>query len=803
MDSRPTNLMLLLLLTCLLHSWQCARGQSSYTIDTVSLAILPSSTVQSGTLVTLRCQVRVSHDNIPHLTHTFQLSRDDIPINSSTTTEDSLVYELNPARAADSGSYECRVTVKDKSRPSYSQKLDVTGLQTPILYLNKTSPYGSEEFTASCSAPEEKGSLIFRFFQKLRNGKIQKIKQPAPTGNSVETTLVLRVIGDSHLYCDYEVNLVSGVRLSNSSEEIPVIVKELFISPIMNVLPSAEVYEGEIIEVVCKVVNPPKNVEVFLTRDRRILKQAPVSLSHRFIAKEGDSGELVCKAEWGNVHKETYKTITVKELFSKPQLTVKPVDIFEGDHFQLTCSVSIYVPEKISNESIKFSIYKHNKEITSSDTYMTVAQPSKNGNYTCKAQAASLAHNFIKESQTVVVKAKVPVSKPMLSVVGGTLVLGKRFQLLCHSDNGTLPITYTLRIPDSLTTVAVVNKPGERAIFNSSAIYKTSVLNNFLCHAKNSQKRPPEVGLGQQLLRSHIIEPVSRPVMTTLPGAGDISEGQDVTLLCSVQRGSLPVSYTWYHTETKGALAFQTSNNLEGSHTIDDVRAEQQGGYYCVSSNPANETKQSLTVTIAVKMAGWKKGLVAVVIICILLILALILIVVFKRRLLLFKRRRTGELSVKSASTKAERLSLTQAEANDAANVTPGMIGKSVWSEHASGSESEDQSSVTAPEKPQEPRYTEVQPIQADPNRAPVKKGTETVYSEVRKSKQGAPEQADGGSLEYAELNHDTHHSHSEDQGNHGDHHTVQEDYIDEIDDNVQIPIPDHGEGNPDPTPDC
>lgn len=87
---------------------------------------------------------------------------------------------------------------------------------------------------------------------------------------------------------------------------------ELFISPIMNVLPSAEVYEGEIIEVVCKVVNPPKNVEVFLTRDRRILKQAPVSLSHRFIAKEGDSGELVCKAEWGNVHKETYKTITVK-----------------------------------------------------------------------------------------------------------------------------------------------------------------------------------------------------------------------------------------------------------------------------------------------------------------------------------------------------------------------------------------------------------------------------------------------------------------------------------------------------------
>ncbi|KAK5856510.1 hypothetical protein PBY51_008099 [Eleginops maclovinus] len=796
MDSRPPNLMLLLLLTSLLHS--------SYTIDTVGLTILPRSPVQSGTPVTLRCQVRVSHDRIPHLTQSFLLRRDDVVINSSTTTADSFMYELNPARAADSGIYECQVAVKNKSRTSLRQKLDVKGLQTPILYLSNTSPYADEEFTASCSAPEEKGSLIFHFSQRLRNGNVQSIKKLAPTGNSAETTLILRGIGDSLLYCDYEVNLVSGVRRSNSSNSITMIVRELYIIPIMNVLPSTDVYEGEVIEVVCKVINPPQNVDVFLTRDRTILKQAPVGLSHRFTAQEGDSGELVCKAEWGNVQKQTYKTIRVKELFSKPQLTVKPVDIFEGDRFQLTCSVSVYVPEKITNASIRFSIYKHTVKIASSDTYRTVAQPSVNGNYTCKAHASSLTHSFIKESQTVVVKVKVPVSTPMLSVVGRTLVLGKRFRLLCHSDNGTLPITYTLRHPEMLPEVLVVNMPGERAIFNCPPIYKTSELKNFLCHAKNSHSRHPEVVLGLQLLRSDIIEPVSKPVLTMLPGPGDISEGQDLTVFCSVQRGTLPVSFTWYHTETESALASKTFNKLEGSHNISNVQGEHRGGYYCESTNQANETKQSLTITIKVKIAVWKKGLiVGVIIICILLILALIFILVFKRRLLLFKRRRTGELSVKSASTKAERLSLTQVEVNDTANVTPGMIGKSVWSEHASGSESEDQSIVTAPEKLPEPRYTEVQPRQTDPDRAPVKKCTDTVYSEVRKSKQGAPEQADGGSLEYAELNHDTHHRHSADQGNHGDHPTVQDDYLDEIDDSVQIPIADHGEGIPDPMPEC
>lgn len=86
----------------------------------------------------------------------------------------------------------------------------------------------------------------------------------------------------------------------------------LYIAPTMNVLPSINVFEGDVMEVVCKVVSPPKNVEVFLTRDRRILKQAPVSLSHRFTAQEDHSGELVCKAEWGNVQKETYQTISVK-----------------------------------------------------------------------------------------------------------------------------------------------------------------------------------------------------------------------------------------------------------------------------------------------------------------------------------------------------------------------------------------------------------------------------------------------------------------------------------------------------------
>lgn len=94
------------------------------------------------------------------------------------------------------------------------------------------------------------------------------------------------------------------------------------------------------------------------------------------------------------------------ELFSKPQLKVEPADIFEGDLFKLNCSVFVYVPDRINKDRMLFSIYKDNVKVASSKSFMIVANSSQNGNYTCKAQAYSDSHSFVKESQTVVVKAK-------------------------------------------------------------------------------------------------------------------------------------------------------------------------------------------------------------------------------------------------------------------------------------------------------------------------------------------------------------------------------------------------------------
>lgn len=96
----------------------------------------------------------------------------------------------------------------------------------------------------------------------------------------------------------------------------------------------------------------------------------------------------------------------------------------------------------------------------------------------------------------------VRVSQVVLSVVGGTLVLGRHFQVLCHSDNGSLPITYFLSSPSSPQQIRVVRNPGERAVFNVSALHKASDISKLNCRAKNSWHGPVT---GQSLRYTNII----------------------------------------------------------------------------------------------------------------------------------------------------------------------------------------------------------------------------------------------------------------------------------------------------------
>ena len=90
--------------------------------------------------------------------------------------------------------------------------------------------------------------------------------------------------------------------------------------------------------------------------------------------------------------------------------------------------------------------------------------------------------------------SSVAVSVPNISVVD-KVVLEEPFKILCKSDNGSLPINYTLLKDKSQLSTISVKLPIQQALFTVSVTH-TDEISKYTCEAKNSHK---EVKLSKSL----------------------------------------------------------------------------------------------------------------------------------------------------------------------------------------------------------------------------------------------------------------------------------------------------------------
>lgn len=80
--------------------------------------------------------------------------------------------------------------------------------------------YEGEDIEATCSAPEETGSLIFFFYEG-----IQEVKQDRSNSNSVTTTVAMQKLEDNYLHCNYMVLMHPTAGFSNNSNTVKVFVR--------------------------------------------------------------------------------------------------------------------------------------------------------------------------------------------------------------------------------------------------------------------------------------------------------------------------------------------------------------------------------------------------------------------------------------------------------------------------------------------------------------------------------------------------------------------------------------------------
>ncbi|XP_025763960.1 platelet endothelial cell adhesion molecule isoform X2 [Oreochromis niloticus] len=736
---------ILVLLSIYLYSASVVNTQQEFKIQSVKLIIEPRNDVTAGTNVTLRCQATVSTstEKGPIREYTI-LKNDKIVYTKTIGSSEDFVYQLHNARVFSTGLYQCKLDIQGDTKLSKAQRLNVQGLSQPVLHLEMNVVNEGEEVQATCIAPGEIGSFIFFFFDND-----EQMSRVEGLSNQAKTTFRLSSGGIHKIHCSYKIRTAEDTFPSTKSNNVTVSVKELSITPVLKISPDSTIYEGDHLNISCSAQNfhsSSEGYKLFLSQGTKLLRTGNSTINHNMVAvpKVSEALTFDCRVEMRNVEKYTKKAISVVELFSVPSLTMFPTEIFQGEIMTLTCNSERFASQRINREDLEYTLYP-SKNLPSSGKpgVFNVKALQNDFNYTCSAEAKGIK----KDSKTLMIRPKVHVSALKISIED-KVILKKSITILCQS-NGSLPINYTLFKDNVQVGTKVIRERNRQAVF-MDVINKPGEI-QYRCEAKNSL-HSNKTGSSQHL-SVNVIVPLSLMTLTVIPTPLAISEGEDLRFICSVN-GTGPVTFKWYRTGSAVPLQTNTTTETYSSFVIKPVSKNDSDKYYCEASNGANKVR-SENVDVQVLMALWKKMLIIVaclLLLSVLLLVASMLYIKSKRD----RREAAAELSVKPSSPKSDdplTVNLTHdTDVYNAATVKVDRAEVSVWSKRKPETESDDEISKMSNEPNVE--YTEVVHARStDPDRVPLRKGTDTVYSELQNSPHGAADPPDYGSVEYAELN--------------------------------------------------
>ncbi|XP_033947789.1 platelet endothelial cell adhesion molecule isoform X4 [Pseudochaenichthys georgianus] len=720
---------LLLLLTSMLlssyfHSGRVVAEQRLFKIKDITLSIEPAPDVTRDTNVTLRCKAFVSSSGLEALSREYRIYKDGNTIYSkNTSTSEDLLYPLSEARVSNSGKYKCKISIEQEDMTSGAEKLTVAGLSKPLLHINKGVVSEGEEVTATCTAPGETGSFFFYFYEDSK-----EIQEKQVNSNQAEARLLFSSTGYHKIHCGYTVLVTPESFKSKESLSVTVLVKELPIVAVLEILPKSKIYEGDKLDIFCSVKNNPRSSEsinLYLSQGSQLLSSGYSTVNHSMIALANHPGEFECRLEMGNVRKFDTMAVSVTELFSVPTLTMYPAEVFQREYMTLNCTSESSASERLGRDELTYTLDPTESPLISKvNGVFSVKALLYDFNYTCVAKAKEI----VKRSETLTVRPKVAVSAPKISVVG-RVVIGQSFKILCQSDIGSLPINYTLLWGYDQLNITTVKERFQQALFTVT-IRKSDEISKYMCEARNGQREAPL----SKRLNATVIVPLTNPILTVLPHLPEISEGDHLYLICGVN-GTPPVTFKWYRVGNEHPLYTITTYMNNTNYRVSALSKEHSGMYYCEAINHANIVVRSDLVTIEVRLALWKKGLIGGFCLLALSVLVVVVVLCFKSKR--GKREAAAELSVKPSRPKSDdslTVNLTHdTEVYNAATVRVEGAAVSVWSERRPEEANDEESSMVSNEPDVE--YTEVvHPRPLDPAR-------------------GATDHHEYGSVEYAELN--------------------------------------------------
>lgn len=707
-----------ILLTLLLYS--SLEGQeNSFTINSIRMEFLPKQQVENGENLTLQCIVDISTTSHVQPQHRLLFYKDDVLFHNVSSTEITESYVIPQARVYNAGIYKCTVILNNKERTTSEYEVVVKSVSDPNVTLDKKEAIEGGVVKVRCSVPEEKAPIHFTIEKFELNVKAFKQRREKSSHNHNFVMLEFTVEEqDRVIFFQCQASIMSGMRLETSKtvrSEL-VTVRESFSNPKFHISPEGMITEGNELQIRCTIQVTPMVQpfpEIIIQKDKVIVAHSQHSNEavYSVMALAEHNGNYTCKVETNRISKVSSTVVNITELFSKPKLESSATRLDQDESLSLWCSVP-------GEPAVNFAIQKENMTVLQAQNFTKKVSELDSGTYTCIANMGKV----VKKSNTVHITVCEMLSKPRIVYDSRSEVIkGQAIKVNCQSVNGTSPISYRLfKASTVLETLKVGSN--EPAVFKDNPTEDTEyqcVVNN--CHSYTEMK--------SEILQVKVIAPVEEVKLSILQNKM-VESGKDIVLLCSVNKASGPITYKFYRDKEVKPFHQNISNETQVIWLKTQASKEHEGQYYCTASNRANPAKnvpRSSTLTVRVFLAPWKKGLIAVVVIGV-----IIAILGLGTRCYFMKKVKAKQMPVEMSrpavplltSNNEKMLSDSSTEAT-----RPYGYNEDIGN-HAMKPMNENKEPLTL-----DVEYTEVEVTSYEPHEGLTTKGTETVYSEIRKAK--------------------------------------------------------------------
>ncbi|XP_068851573.1 Fc receptor-like protein 2 [Aphelocoma coerulescens] len=337
-------------------------------------------------------------------------------------------------------------------------------------------------------------------------------------------------------------------------------------------VPARALLEGDTVTLRCRGWQDNPVTEVRFHRDGNDLGKSlwgpELSLSPLQL---NNAGRYVCRGSlkyWSTLSEVSAPvTVTVHELFPVPVLEGPP-EPTEGSPLNLSC---LSTPSPLRPRAPLLHLFYWDGQLVggpqaSPQLLLPSVGVSHSGNYSCEVRSERGTVRKSSARLRVTVR-RVPVSGVSVSAQppGAQLALGDRLVLSCAVAAGTGPLSFSWHRGGSWAPLGTGPRLELRRVGDNDS-------GHYQCRASDGDSVAESVPLNVTVL-----VPVANATISPGALAHPVRAGDPVTLRCSVQVGSAPVTFTWLHNGSEVARG----PLLE----LGDVHVGHSGTYQCVATN--------------------------------------------------------------------------------------------------------------------------------------------------------------------------------------------------------------------------